>query len=114
MRDRYRNPGPGYYKSQMNSIWYNTKKIKNQNQRMLLNPFKLDEKTRNKKKQEEKNKFLNGKYSSYDEYKYKDNVPPVGYYYPEYFSTIEYKNNLISLNATNSDVCRKVIALLIL
>ena len=105
MRDRYRNPGPGYYKSQMNSIWYNTKKIKNQNQRMLLNPFKLDEKTRNKKKQEEKNKFLNGKYSSYDEYKYKDNVPPVGYYYPEYFSTIEYKNNLISLNATNSDVC---------
>ena len=105
MRDRYRNPGPGYYKSQMNSIWYNTKKIKNQNQRMLLNPFKLDDKTRNKKKQEEKNKFLNGKYSSYDEYKYKDNVPPVGYYYPEYFSTIEYKNNLISLNATNSDVC---------
>ena len=105
MRDRYRNPGPGYYKSQMNSIWYNTKKIKNQNQRMLLNPFKLDEKTRNKKKQEEKNKFLNGKYSSYDEYKYKDNVPPVGYYDPEYFSTIEYKNNLISLNATNSDVC---------
>ena len=105
MRDRYRNPGPGYYKSQMNSIWYNTKKIKNQNQRMLLNPFKLDDKTRNKKKQEEKNKFLNGKYSSYDEYKYKDNVPPVGYYYPEYFSTIEYKNNLISLNATNFDVC---------
>ena len=107
MRDRYKAPGPGYYKSQMNSIWYNAQKIKNRNknERMLLNPYRSGEKTKYKKIQIEKNKFLNGKYFSFDEYKFREKVPPVGYYFPEYFSTIEYKSKLNLLNARNSEVC---------
>ena len=71
---------------------------------MLLNQLNLNDKSTIKKVKVKKNKFLNGKFSSLDEFKFRENVPPVGYYYPEYFSTIEYKNRLNLMNANNSDI----------
>ena len=104
MKDKYNNPGPAYYKLKINSIWYKNKKIKNRSESMLLNQLNLNDKSTIKKVKVKKNKFLNGKFSSLDEFKFRENVPPVGYYYPEYFSTIEYKNRLNLMNANNSDI----------
>ena len=104
MKDKYNAPGPAYYSSKINSIWYNNKKIKMKQEKMMLNPSNSNDEI-NAKKLEPKNQFLNGKYSSLDEFKFRDNVPPVGYYYPEYFSTIEYKNKRNIINSKNSDIC---------
>lgn len=101
MRDRYNSPGPGYYISN-----YNDKKNNNKDLKLLMQKSKTSEKFDNKKiTNENENKFLNGKYTSIEEYKFRDNVPPVGYYYPEYFSTIEYKNRINLMNSKNADIC---------
>ena len=70
---------------------------------IFLNQPKFTEKIKALKKNE-KNRFLNGKYASLDELKYKERIPPVGYYYPEYFSTIEYKNKMNLLNSKGSEI----------
>ena len=104
MRDRYNTPGPAYYKLKVGSIWYKNKKIKKRSENMLLNQLNYNNENNIKKVKIEKNKFLNGKFSSLDEFKFRENVPPVGYYYPEYFSTIGYKNKINLMNANNPDI----------
>ena len=103
MRDKYAAPGPGYYISKINSISYNNKKNLKKEKMIFLNQPKFTEKIKALKKNE-KNRFLNGKYASLDELKYKERIPPVGYYYPEYFSTIEYKNKMNLLNSKGSEI----------
>ena len=101
MRDKYNTPGPGYYISNNDNKQNNNKDLK-----LLIHPAKTSEKFNIKKiTNTNKNKFLNGKYTSLEEYKFRDNVPPVGYYYPEYFSTIEYKNRINLMNSKNADIC---------
>ena len=104
MRDRYEAPGPGYYVSKINSIWYNNKKILNKEKMLSMYASKSNDKINTLKKYE-KNPFLNGKFSSVDEFKYKEGIPPVGYYYPEYFRTIEYQNKMNLLNSKGTDIC---------
>ena len=105
MRDKYNSPGPGYYKQKINSISYNNKKYKNKSEKMLLNPSNQDNKINEDRLKIKKNKFLNGKFYSLDEFKFRENVPPVGYYFPEYFSTIEYKNRINLMNAKSPEIC---------
>ena len=92
MKDKYRNPGPGYYEPKFESISLNNEKLnisKNNNTLYILN--KPNYKRKNKKLQTlENNQFLNGKNQSLDEFKYKELIPPVGYYFPEFFNTIDY------------------------
>lgn len=102
MKDKYNSPGPGYYISKINTIGHDNKKYK----QILMIPSKSENQNKIKKIQNiENNKFLNGKYSSLDEFKFRDKVPPVGYYYPEFFSTIEFKNKINLINSKNSDLC---------
>jgi len=109
MKDKYNSPGPGYYATKINLINTNNNnnnKINYNNYRILANPLKLNDRAKIKKITNiQKNPFLNGKYTSLEEFKFRENVPPVGYYYPEYFSTIEYKNKVNLMLAKNSDVC---------
>ena len=105
MKDKYNAPGPAFYVSKIDSIWYKNKKIKQMRENILLNQSNSNDNIRMQKiKLTQKNPFLNGKYSSLDEYKFKEKIPPVGYYYPEYFNTIEYKNKKNLINAYNSDI----------
>lgn len=106
MRDRYNTPGPGYYIKKINIISDNNKKNENQDLKYLIHPSNSNDKLNIKKEADlNNNKFLNGKYSSLEQYKFRDNVPPVGYYYPEYFSTIEYKNRITLMNSNNPNIC---------
>ena len=106
MKDRNNTPGPGYYMSKLNLISNNNKENNNKDLKFLLHPSKTTDKFNIKKfTNTNKNKFLNGKYFSLDEYKFRENVPPVGYYYPEYFSTIEYKNKVNLMHSKNADIC---------
>ena len=101
MRDRYNTPGPGYYISN-----YDNKKNNSKDLKLLVHPSKISDKFNIKKiTNTNKNKFLNGKYTSLEEYKFRENVPPVGYYYPEYFNTIEYKNRINLMNSKNPEIC---------
>ena len=101
MRDRYNAPGPGYYISNNDNKINNNKDLKS-----LIHPSKTREIFNIKKiPNSNENQFLNGKYTSLEEYKFRDNVPPVGYYCPEYFSTIEYKNRINLMNSKNADIC---------
>ena len=105
MKDKYNAPGPAFYVSKIDSIWYKNKKIKQMKENILLNQSNsIDNIKMQKIKLTPKNPFLNGKYSSLEEYKFKEKIPPVGYYYPEYFNTIEYKNKKNLINAYNSDI----------
>ena len=108
MKDKYSSPGPGYYATKINLMNNNNNnnKINNNNYRILANPMKLNDRTKIKKIANiQKNRFLNGKFTSLEEFKFRDNVPPVGYYYPEYFSTIEHKNKVNLMMAKNYEIC---------
>ena len=106
MKDKYNSPGPGYYDTKINLINNNNNKLNFNNYKYLLSPMTFNDKTKiNKISNIKKNPFLNGKATSLEEFKFRDNVPPVGYYYPEYFNTIEHKNKVKLMLSKNSDIC---------
>ena len=93
MKDKYKAPGPGYYDPKMDSIALNNERLNKNKDNIFFNIRKL----RNKKKVEklrnlDNNQFVNGVNASVEEFKYKEKIPPVGYYYPELVNTIDYKN----------------------
>ena len=92
MKDKYRNPGPGFYEPKFDTIAMNNEKINLNKINIFLNLSKPSYKKKKKKlKKLENNQFVNGINSSVEEYKYKEKIPPVGYYFPEFFNTIDYK-----------------------
>ena len=111
MKDKYNSPGPGYYNPNYDFI----KPLINDN--IKLNKKNIFLKIHNKYNNNsnyvvEKNKlenldnpFLNGKNSSVEEFKNKEKIPPVGYYYPEFFNTIDYKNKKKILDSNQEGVC---------
>ena len=110
MKDKYNSPGPGYYNPNYDFI----KPLFNDN--IKLNKKNIFMKIHNKYNNSnfiiEKNKlknldnpFLNGKNSSVEEFKNKEKIPPVGYYYPEFFNTIDYKNKKKILDSNQDGVC---------
>ena len=93
MKDKYRNPGPGYYEPKIETISLINERKNKKNDNIFINLCKPKYKRKTKKlKNLEDNQFVNGINSSIEEYKYKEKIPPVGYYYPDFFDTIEYKN----------------------
>ena len=92
MRDLYRNPGPGYYEPKVESIALNNEKLHKNNENIFLNLCKPKRRKKVKRLKKLENQFVNGVNLSVEEFKYKEKIPPVGYYYPEFFNTIDYKN----------------------
>ena len=117
MRDIYRNPGPGYYEPKIETISLNNERKNKKNENIYIDLCKPKYKKKVKRlKKLEDNQFVNGVNKSVEEYKYKENIPPVGYYYPDFFYTIEYKNkkkmmeskyNGVSFNRTISKGLKK-------
>lgn len=107
MRDKYSSPGPGYYEpkieiSAINNEKLNSNKIKVNffsNFRKPTTSQKL-----NKLKRYKKTKFVNGVNASIEEYKYKEEIPPVGYYFPEFFNTIDYNNKKKVLDSRHDGI----------
>lgn len=103
MRDKYKFPGPGYYNPKTSSININNNYIKNFNIFSHLNKHKSKKKKHKLKNSD--NQFINGVNLSVEEFKYKEKIPPIGYYYPEYFYTIEYKNKKKVLDSKQDGIC---------
>lgn len=110
MKDKYSSPGPGYYNPKYDYI----KPLFNDN--IKLNKKNIFLKIHNKynnsnyKKEKKKiknldNPFINGINTSLEEFKNKEKIPPVGYYYPEFFNTIDYKNKKKILDSNQDGVC---------
>ena len=47
---------------------------------------------------------MNGVNASIEEYKYKEEIPPVGYYFPEFFNTIDYNNKKKVLDSRHDGI----------
>ncbi len=102
MKDKYNSPGPGNYNPNYDFI----KRLINDNIKLnKRNIFvKLHNKYNNSNYLIEKNKLenldnplINGKNYSVKEFKNKEKIPPVGYYYPQFLNTIDYKIKKIYL-----------------
>lgn len=105
MRDLYSNPGPGYYEPKIESISLNNeKKFYRNKDNILFNFYKTKRKKVKRLKKLENNQFVNGVNASVEEFKYKEKIPPVGYYFPEFFNTIDYKNKKKILDAKQEGV----------
>ena len=105
MRDLYSNPGPGYYEPKIESISLNNeKKFYRNKDNILFNFYKTKRKKVKRLKKLENNQFVNGVNASVEEFKYKEEIPPVGYYFPEFFNTIDYKNKKKILDAKQEGV----------
>ena len=92
MKDKYNAPGPGYYDPKIETIALHNEKLNKNYVNQFLNLNRPKFKRKYKKKKLEKNQFINGVNRSVEELKYKEKIPPVGYYFPEFFNTIYYKN----------------------
>ena len=105
MRDKYRAPGPGYYEPKIETIALHNEKINQNNANIFLNLYRPKYKRKYKKlKKLENNQFVNGINRSVEEFKYKEKIPPVGYYFPEFFNTIDYKNKKKVIDSKNEGV----------
>ena len=98
MKDQYRYPGPGYYdpkSTSINKLNNNKSKENKGNIKLQLYKLKYDAKLKLIKQyeKEDNKKFLNGVCVSPEEVKYKEKIPPVGYYYPDFYESIDYNNN---------------------
>jgi len=113
MKDKYNSPGPGHYNPKYDFIkplFNDNKKLNKKN--IFMKIHNKYNKYNNSNYVIEKNKlenlgnpFLNGINFSVEEFKGKEKIPPVGYYYPEFFNTIDYKNKKKILESNQDGVC---------
>jgi hypothetical protein len=108
MRDKYNAPGPGYYEPKIETIALNNEKLNlNKDKINIFSHFRkpiLRLKIKKLKKLDN-NHFVNGVNASIEELKYKEKIPPVGYYFPEFFNTIDYNNKKKIFDSKQDGIC---------
>ena len=105
MKDKYSAPGPGYYEPKIETIALNNERLNYKN--VTFSNFgrpRVKQKIK-KLKKIDSNQFVNGVNASVEEFKYKEKIPPVGYYFPEFFNTIDYKNKKMILDSKHEGIC---------
>lgn len=106
LKDKYNSPGPGYYDPKNSSIGIiNNDILKIKKGKLFFQNNKPNYKIEINKLKNTDNQFLNGINESLQQFKYKEKIPPVGYYYPEFYNTIDYKNKKKLFESKQEGIC---------
>ena len=103
MRDKFAFPGPGYYNNQNYKTILNENNKDNINNNFKKNIFLTTSNDKNLKNDNKKKPSRNFFYI--EELKYKESIPPVGYYNLDFFNCINYDNKRKIFDFKRDNVC---------